>query len=528
MKPSVEDFLKQFPFEFRDNQKEILTQIGEALANPDIKYVVLQAPTGTGKSALAMAAAKAYDSSYVITSNKFLQDQYLRDFESTVTDLRGRGNYRCDHYSGTNGQEYNCSNSLCRNTKAGKADCAKRRSCEYHRQLGSAKDAPITSMNFAAFLSFANFTPYFKPRNLLVVDEGHLIEDQMTSFVGTSVSEWHRDRKYFTEEIPDFEDISEYVPFLRKILAEMNELLNEEQLLDGGFADKLENFAREVRILIGQLDAKPENFVLQKSYEDERRKEEIKAVKFQPIDVGQFSHEYLFRHADKVLIMSATIVYETVIRTLGIPRNRSTFIDCPSTFPVENRQIIDRCVGGINYKNKKEMLPLIVSEIDEIMEQHSSDKGIIFTPSYEFTKYIVDNIKPMNRGRIIYPQKSSQQQDAMQKHAESKKPTVLISPSMNEGVDLKGDLSRFQILTKVPFPSLGDKLVEKRLYARKHFNWYALVTLAKVMQAYGRSVRSKEDFATTYVLDEKLYDLMNDYWELLPSHFVEAFEQEDV
>jgi len=76
---------------------------------------------------------------------------------------------------------------------------------------------------------------------------------------------------------------------------------------------------------------------------------------------------------------------------------------------------------------------------------------------------------------------------------------VLLSPSMTEGVDLMGDLSRFQILCKVPFPYLGDKLVRKKMNKWKW--WYDLQTAKTVIQSVGRSVRSETDTAVTYILD---------------------------
>ena len=39
--------------------------------------------------------------------------------------------------------------------------------------------------------------------------------------------------------------------------------------------------------------------------------------------------------------------------------------------------------------------------------------------------------------------------EVIREHAESTKPTVLISPSLHTGLDLKDHLSRFQIITKV-------------------------------------------------------------------------------
>ena len=70
---------------------------------------------------------------------------------------------------------------------------------------------------------------------------------------------------------------------------------------------------------------------------------------------------------------------------------------------------------------------------------------------------------------------------------------------MTEGVDLKGEISRFQIICKVPYPFLGDKLVRKRM--NRWDWWYPLQTAKTVVQSVGRSVRSNEDHAVSYILD---------------------------
>ena len=51
----------------------------------------------------------------------------------------------------------------------------------------------------------------------------------------------------------------------------------------------------------------------------------------------------------------------------------------------------------------------------------------------------------------------------LEEHLKGNRPTVLLSPSMEEGVDLKNELSRFQIICKIPYPYLGDKLVKQRM-----------------------------------------------------------------
>ena len=76
------DFIKNFPYpDMRKNQSRGLNEIAAASAS-GCKYIVLEAPTGFGKSPVAIAVARASGTSYICTSTKDLQTQYSRDFPS--------------------------------------------------------------------------------------------------------------------------------------------------------------------------------------------------------------------------------------------------------------------------------------------------------------------------------------------------------------------------------------------------------------------------------------------------------------
>ncbi|MGC2573232.1 MAG: helicase C-terminal domain-containing protein [Candidatus Nitrosopolaris sp.] len=113
--------------------------------------------------------------------------------------------------------------------------------------------------------------------------------------------------------------------------------------------------------------------------------------------------------------------------------------------------------------------------------------------------------------------------DFIKNHTFSK-PTVLISPSLHLGLDLKDDLSRFQIITKVPYPSLGDRWIdEKRKRSEKWYNWQ---TALRLVQGYGRSIRSKDDWAKTYVLDSAFGPFVRKNKNILPNWFIQAIQSD--
>ncbi|MER3407656.1 MAG: hypothetical protein C4292_02395 [Nitrososphaera sp.] len=111
-------------------------------------------------------------------------------------------------------------------------------------------------------------------------------------------------------------------------------------------------------------------------------------------------------------------------------------------------------------------------------------------------------------------------EEVLEKHRTSKRPTVLISPSMHQGVDLKDDLSRFQIIVKVPYPDLTDKKVSKM--KERDPNWYTWYTALRLAQSYGRSIRSADDHAETYILDSSVTFLLKSAQDMMPKWFMEA------
>ena len=139
----------------------------------------------------------------------------------------------------------------------------------------------------------------------------------------------------------------------------------------------------------------------------------------------------------------------------------------------------------------------VLDSIESILNQtyENFEFIIIDDLSDDKSNLIIENLKD----KRILTHDSDNRDRVLWKHENGKQPTVLLTPSMSEGVDLKGDKARFQILCKVPYPYLGDKLVKKRM--NKWRWWYPLQTAKTVVQSVGRSIRSMDDHAVTYILD---------------------------
>jgi len=76
-------YIKNFPFStLRENQGYILNEIDSGFSS-GYKYIILEAPTGTGKSPIAIAVGLSLCASYICVSTKDLQSQYARDFSQS-------------------------------------------------------------------------------------------------------------------------------------------------------------------------------------------------------------------------------------------------------------------------------------------------------------------------------------------------------------------------------------------------------------------------------------------------------------
>ncbi|MFA5594973.1 MAG: helicase C-terminal domain-containing protein, partial [Trueperaceae bacterium] len=92
-------------------------------------------------------------------------------------------------------------------------------------------------------------------------------------------------------------------------------------------------------------------------------------------------------------------------------------------------------------------------------------------------------------------------------------------------IDLADDRARWQVLCKVPYPYLGDKQVAARM--ERDRDWYDWRTTLAVVQAYGRSVRSQDDYAVTYLLDADFSNFIRRQQRRLPPWFLEALQEPD-
>jgi Rad3-related DNA helicase len=235
-----------------------------------------------------------------------------------------------------------------------------------------------------------------------------------------------------------------------------------------------------------------------------------------PLKVNNLSN-HLFKYADKVILMSATIIDpNNFCKSLGIDKFK--YVEAESSFKAENAPIYCNTKFKLNYHNLKRNLPKVVDQIQEICNFHKNDKGIIHTHNNTITSHLSDNL---TNKRFLIREPGVRNEMILEQHTLNNDPTVLISPSMSHGVDLKDNLARFQIIVKAPYLPTKDKRIERLM--KEDFDWYTNKMLCSLIQSCGRGVRSHKDHCITYILDGAIVESVVNNKHKLPKYFIDRF-----
>jgi len=523
---------------YRPQQKEIIQSIVGCI-NDGKKFIIAELPTGTGKSPIAVTLAGLIGSqldefghaggAYYITTTKILQDQIEADFGGSVATLKGRSNYPCTVYDNFPEQvarslpqhvikqerelKSNCNEGYCKK-HTGSSKCmmclpsdkwkedhplpvgVNYSYCPYYEKYFSAVNATIASMNFDNFILHLNYGRNFNARKILIIDEAHNTEEKLLNFLETTINS-----KHISHRIPKFDTPIQYVNFLQRIgatdiLQELYEGAKESSNMK--MMQHYENLLMKYVNFMTEVIGDPDGWVVEYSSDPD---EDIVLAK--PIFAKRAAHKLLFAHADVVVFLSATILNATTFaNNLGIKKDEFTAYRIGSSFPVEKRPIIldyaGKFIGG-KAKQQEWIVPL-TRKVEEIARNFPNERGIIHTHSFGIQKGIIENVAPDVKKRLLEQHGYSTKTEMLEKHANTVG-SIIIAPAMHEGIDLKDDLSRFQIVCKVPYANFHENA---QLKARMELDppYYDYITIMKLVQSVGRSVRSDQDWAYTYIIDE--------------------------
>lgn len=519
--------------------------------NSDAKYYLLNLPVGVGKSHLALMIIDWYKKNVdsfakadIITATKILQDQYTDTYDS-IANLKGKENYEC--------VEYGC--SCAQGVEFARLNKTKCEYCPYKTSRDVFLSGRVSLTNFYLYTLYALYMPELlngRGSKILIVDEAHDFDDVMSNFISIKITENVIKRLQFTEEkeiirrLKRVDSISKYIAFLKYLEFEISKTIEEIQSNLGSFTRNpkmnkrdnrlsnlfgtkstdvklmniitdLDQYKAKIEVFLAEYEADQDNWVLETRYNEKTKQNELS---LEPIWAYEYLEKYVFSKYDKVFLMSGTILDKQIFCELnGLDTEKSVYYSIPSPFDVKNRRIIYMPLGKMSYTKKTDTFQNYIPYIKKILKKYEGEKGIIHTNSFELADWIKKGIKDK---RLVFHD-SSNKDEVLKRHHKSKKPTVLVSPSMDTGVSLDDDAARFQIIAKVPYPSLGSR--KNKMRQKNNPQWYSWKTVAGIIQMSGRAVRSKADHADTIILDGSFKDVMNYSGKYLPGWFKQAIKR---
>jgi ATP-dependent DNA helicase DinG len=536
--------IEHFPSEYTatQSQKNLIDKIDQGFKKN--KYLIVSAPTGSGKSFLSATLGNAskepsekfknlinsYEAfyqdfngryikedecldepafgSFILTITKALQNQYSSLFPEAKV-FKGKGNYVCDVDEVSDVEV-----APCLMTPKLKDDCWKKNRCPYYVARNHALSNKFSILNYKLFFTLPD---HIKRKNFIVCDEASELENELVKNYTFSLN-FNIAEKY---GIPikrlredDFYKSIDWVEDSREVLKNLVEdIVNS-------FANKRRSISEKEKqryLYVKNLYSSLNNIINFKDHAYWIVDNQKDIVNFVPLKVDQLAKN-IFNFSDKVLLMSATIVdHKKYANTLGI--DDYEYIEADSNFEISKSPIYISTKHKLNYGNIDEKIPLLANDILKICEEHSNSKGIIHTHTLAITEKLKKHLKG---GRFLFRDNNSTNDEILLEHFESPEPTILVSPSLTFGIDLKDELGRFCIVFKLPYPPLFNKRI-KRLFDQDKV-WYINSMLNGLVQMCGRCTRSEKDFSDTYILDGNIKHILFKNKGRLPKYFVERFK----
>lgn len=584
----INDAFLRLGFFPRPGQVEAVDKILTMIVIDGKNNVVLNAPTGAGKSLIGAAVAETLsallgkrnhdiNSSISLTATNVLASQYETTFAKLAeqkyddngddedkktfmfTVYKGANNYVCSAFSAP---ERQVRADLCSYSSIVKKeefeDIVENHCeiCEYRIQKNKRKATRHLATNYSYYFLDRLYIPKYvnlAQRDIVIWDEAHLVNDIFSNHYAIVFSE-----KSIVRLMKDLsEELKVTDAAMMKLLKKMKEKIAADKLNESNIVDALNELKTVYENAKKSAERLAANSLSSRRINDYQKFKSL-ADKYSGLycrvdDYFKVESTWIFETAEKQislkpvfidknikrlfcgnfnLFMSATISPEVIEQTMDFPPGSVGFIKLNSQFPKENKKVVFFDTQPLSYKTlqDKNVIKKLKENTLKIVKHHirKGERGVILSPSFKLQEEILSELKkdPSFSDYTLFEQKQGEKLEPILKAFKAHKGVaVLASPGMFEGVDLPGDLSRFQILVKAPFPSLADKRVKYIL--DNHQKLYNILTVMKMVQGFGRSVRSPEDYAISYCLDanaERLFcgpaNIWKDEFQISHSKFL--------
>ena len=505
---------EEFPApSYRGNQERALQDIREAFAAGN-DVVLVRAPTGSGKSLLARAIAgcarRASEAEATEPIGAYYTTPQVSQLDDVAADpllddlnvIRGKNNYSCLLPGET---DTPVNQAPCARERG--FDCQVKHRCPYFSDRAIASNRSIAAMTLAYFMQTAG-SEVFGKRDVVVVDEAHGLAEWAEMYATIDLSArtlpvWE------AVQPPDIGGLDEAAGYAERVMTvcsrRQEELRGNAELTAEQVAerDRLTELVSELQWFLEDY-RDPEGAT---TWVVDQPDGEGGAVTVKPMNPERYLEHTVWDRAQKFALLSATILNKDAFCAgAGLSPDRVALVEVDHTFPVENRPLYDVTQGKMTYEERDRTLPDIAHTLVRIMQAHPDEKGLVHCHSYDIQERLHDHLAEMGVAERVRTHDRENRDAVLATWKRSDGADVFLSVKMEEALDLEGDLARWQLLCKAPYPNTRDSRVSKRLEDGQ-WGWYYRAALRTVIQACGRVVRAPDDHGATYLGDSSLLDL---------------------
>lgn len=356
---------------------------------------------------------------------------------------------------------------------------------EFQRTRRAASQAPILLCNYYTYVAGTPRRGQVNPppplrKDVVIIDEAHKAMDML-------VQRYTHKLWQHTWGFPEFDTLEEFLEWAEgvpdpKLQTLIEGVKSGEYVVD----QRLDMWRGQARLLVELL----------------------------PVSVSGKKSWLWTPRTQKVVLMSATLS-DWEVSELGLDRRRLVQIEGSSPIPPANRLVKIQPICNMSWRTRTRDLDKLVEKLRHDLDTRPT-KGVIHCP-YSLSAQIQARLQ---HPRLITHTRETTYQ-ALRRFQQSSD-GVFLASGLSEGVDLKGDAARWQVICAVPHPSLSDPLVvAQKDMSQDLYNW---LTVKVLLQTIGRVCRSPDDWGETLIYDEQFLRLWDRAKDLFPHHVVESIK----
>lgn len=488
--------------EFRPHQRESVDWV-LGLRESGYSAAIIQAPTGSGKTTIAKAAAHRYGATSLCRTKALQRENYGHLYGFDV--LFGRRNYPCIHKDAHDG----ATAGECLFSERGMHKCPDASECSYLAQKALVKTSKCRSLNY--FYWLAAYWPRLLTTDYLVLDEAHELPALVTDWAGTYVAEYRR-REWKLPEFPTIRDASGLIhkpknhvhPYRAAVdwfADAYQELASQYKWLSQRVKTKkhrdrarqCESFGFKIAATLQALRDSPLDWFIKAgpTIGHDKTGRPCPAIVVKPLTARHHFPAW-FSQYPVLVLMSATIGnFGALAEELGLPEEYEAR-DVPSIWPPKSRPVYTFTnAPALGHKSPPEDYSLQADIISKaVLGCPKEWSGIIHVTRKTEATLLADRLARRGlQDRIVaMPQLPTDQQMIWWQNYKLKVPNAItVSWAWTEGVDLGEE--RICISAKANFPFLGSDFERARM--RRSGKMFLQRTAWGLEQSLGRTRRGR-------------------------------------